>query len=262
MFIPLHDTNALKYIRLQYVTITLIIVNCLIWFFTGLVASDSIENHAIAGFGFIPAVALHSAILDTSLVIVPSNWTFLTYAFLHNDFMHLATNMVFLWVFGDNVEDALGHVRYLIFYVLCAAAAALVHALIAPSSQGPLIGASGAVSGVIVAYFMLHPRVRVWVLVLFRIPLPLPAFIPLAFWILQQFYMLLTSHESEVSWGAHVGGILSGAFLVLFLRRKGVPLFDKAIVSPKAVVHLEEQAGTSPPKEGSGSKTYRGPWGR
>lgn len=262
MFIPLHDTNALKYIRLQYVTITLIVVNCLIWFFTGLVANDSIENHAIAGFGFIPAVAFHSAVLDPSLTIVPANWTFITYAFLHNDFMHLATNMVFLWVFGDNVEDALGHFRYLIFFMLCAAAGALVHALIAPSSQGPLIGASGAVSGVIVAYFMLHPRVRVWVLVLFRIPLPLPAFIPLAFWICQQFYFLVVDRGGEVSWGAHVGGILSGAFLVLFFRRKGVPLFDRAIVSPKAVVHVEEPSSAPAPEEGSGSKTYRGPWGR
>ena len=241
MFIPLHDANSLKYIRLQYVTITLIVINCLIWIFTGLLATGTVANHAIAGLGFIPSVVFQNAVLDPSLVIVEPKYTFLTYAFLHNDFMHLATNMVFLWVFGDNVEDALGHVRFLIFYCLCAAAAALVHGLILPLSQGPLIGASGAISGVIAAYFILHPRVRVWVLVLFRIPLPLPAFFPLAFWILQQFYMLITDHASEVSWGAHVGGIVCGSVLVFVMRRREVPLFDKAIVLPKAVVRREAE---------------------
>ena len=243
MFIPLHDANSLKYIRLQYVTIALIVVNCIVWIFTGLLATGAMANHAIAGFGFIPSVAFHTAVLDPSLAIVEPQYTYLTYAFLHNDFMHLATNMVFLWVFGDNVEDALGHVRYLVFYCICAAGAALVHGLLEPLSQGPLIGASGAISGVIVAYFILHPRVRVWVLVLFRIPLPLPAFLPLAFWILQQFYMLVTDYGSEVSWGAHVGGILCGSVLVIVLRRKDVPLFDRVIVSPKAVVHKGQAGG-------------------
>jgi membrane associated rhomboid family serine protease len=92
---------------------------------------------------------------------------------------------------------------------------------------------------VVAAYFLLHPKVRVWVLVFFRIPLPLPAVIPLAFWIAQQFYMLVVDGDSGVSWGAHVGGILAGALLVLVLRRRGVPLFDRTIVTPKAVRHIE-----------------------
>ncbi|MBC7337746.1 MAG: rhomboid family intramembrane serine protease, partial [Clostridia bacterium] len=144
--------------------------------------------------------------------------------------------------FGDNVEDALGHIRFLIFYLACAAAGALFHALVAPLSQAPLIGASGAVSGVVAAYLMLHPKVRIWVLVLFRFPLPLPAFVPLAFWIGQQFFMLLADGETNVSWGAHVGGILAGAILVLFMRRRGVPLFDRTIVTPAAVRHRLEPA--------------------
>ncbi len=114
-----------------------------------------------------------------------------------------------------------------------------------PLSQNPLIGASGAVAGVVAAYIMLHPKVRVWVLVLFRFPLPLPAFLPLILWIGQQFFMLATDHESNVSWGAHVGGILAGAVLVVFLRRRGVPLFDRTIVTPKAVEH-EAPAVTAP----------------
>jgi len=245
MFIPLHDANALKHIKMQYVTISLIAINFVVWLFTGLAASDDMANTAVAGLGFIPAVAFHYANLDPSLVLVPTNFTWLTYSFLHQSFFHLASNMVFLWVFGDNVEDALGHVKFAIFYLCCAAAGALVHGLVAPHSEGPLIGASGAISGVVAAYFLLHPKVRVWVLVLFRIPLPLPAFIPLAFWILQQFYMMLTDPDGGVSWAAHVGGIIAGLVLVIVLRRRGVPLFDRNLVSPEAVVHVD--GNVSPP---------------
>ncbi|CDZ59970.1 rhomboid family intramembrane serine protease [Neorhizobium galegae] len=234
MFIPLHDAVELKYIRVQYVTISIIAVNVLVWLFTNFSAPEVAERASL-GLGFIPAVIFNYATLDPSLVIVPDDFTFVTYAFLHIDFWHLASNMLFLWVFGDNVEDALGHVKFLAFYLLCAAAGAALHGFVASSSEGPLIGASGAISGVVAAYFLLHPRVRVWVLVLFRIPLPLPAFIPLALWIVQQFAMLALDLDGMVSWGAHVGGIIAGAILVLFMRRKGVPLFDRNIVTPKAV---------------------------
>lgn len=261
MFIPLHDTNSLKYIRVQYVTISLIVINCLIWLFTGVLASDSVASAATVGLGYIPAVAFDYADLQADLVLVPADATYLTYAFLHTDFMHLAMNMLFLWVFGDNVEDAMGHVKFLIFYLLCAVAGALFHGLVGPSSEAPLIGASGAISGVIAAYMMLHPKVRVWVLVLFRIPLPLPAFIPLIFWIGQQFFMLATDSGSNVSWGAHVGGILAGALLVLVFRRRGVPLFDRTIVTPKAVKHLHPQPADAVQ---ASSETPKPPphWGR
>ena len=234
MFIPLHDAVELKYIRVQYVTIGIIVVNVLFWLFST-VAGPEVVEHASLGLGFIPAVIFDYAALDPSLIIVPDDATFITYSFLHLDFWHLASNMLFLWVFGDNVEDALGHLKFLIFYLLCAAAGAALHGLVVPSSEGPLIGASGAISGVVAAYFLLHPRVRVWVLVLFRIPLPLPAFIPLALWIIQQFAMLVLDADGMVSWGAHVGGIIAGAILVLFMRRRGVPLFDRQLVTPKAV---------------------------
>lgn len=234
MFIPLHDAVALKYIRVQYVTIGIIVANILVWLLATL-ASPGIVERASLGLGFIPAVIFDYAVLEPSLVIVPGDVTFVTYAFLHLDFWHMASNMLFLWVFGDNVEDALGHGRFLLFYLLCAAAGAALHGFVGPTSEGPLIGASGAVSGVVAAYLFLHPRVRIWVLVLFRIPLPLPAFIPLALWIVQQFVMLALDLDGMVSWGAHVGGIVAGTVLVLVMRRKGVPLFDRRIVTPKAV---------------------------
>jgi membrane associated rhomboid family serine protease len=212
------------------------------------------------GLGFIPAVVFEHARLDSSLVLVDSRWTFLTYAFLHGNAMHIGFNMLFLWIFGDNVEDAMGHVRFLLFYLACAAIGALVHGMLVPMSEGPLIGASGAVSGVVAAYFLLHPKVRVWVLLLWKLPVPLPAAIPLAFWIVQQFYMLAVAGEGGVSWAAHVGGILAGGVLVLVLRRRGVPLFDRTIVTPRAVVLAATATDDLAPSGGSSDR--RPQWGR
>jgi membrane associated rhomboid family serine protease len=255
MFIPLYDVNALKHIRLQYVTIGLIVLNVVVWLVTKAVATDQFASAAAVGLGYIPAIFNDNAELDPSLVFVPEAFTYITYAFLHGDFWHIATNMLFLWVFGDNVEDAMGHIRFLIFYLLCAAAAAWFHGFIAPHSEGPLIGASGAISGVVASYFFLHPKVRVWVLILWRIPLPLPTFIPLIFWILQQVYMLAVDREGNVSFAAHVGGIIAGLILTPLLKRRSVPLFDRTIVSPKGVrleqnEIIEAEARADPPHWG------------
>ncbi|WP_416797121.1 rhomboid family intramembrane serine protease [Ciceribacter azotifigens] len=247
MFVPLHDRNGLKHIKRQYVTHGLIVLNVAIWLLTGPLATEDLVQASVLGLGFIPAVVFGSAVLDPSLVLVPSQLTSITYAFLHGNVVHLATNMLFLWVFGDNVEDALGHVRFLLFYLLCAVAGAFAHGALVPTSQSPLIGASGAIAGVVSAYVLLHPRVRIWVLVFFRFPLPLPAFIPLLFWIGQQFWMLGLSQDDNVSWGAHVGGIAAGALLVIFMRRPGVPLFDRAIVTLKAI---EQQSAAPARAEG------------
>ena len=239
MFVPLYDVNALKHIRVQYVTLSLIAINILVWLITGFAATELFSGKASMGLGYIPALNFDNRQLDPSLYILPEEWTYLTYQFLHGDFWHLAGNMLFLWVFGDNVEDAMGHIKFLIFYLLCGAAAAWFHGYLDPGSTGPLIGASGAISGVVASYFLLHPKVRVWVLILWRVPLPLPAFIPLVFWILQQFFMLVIDSGSNVSWAAHAGGILAGLVLTPVLKRWGVPLFDRTIVSPRAVQHKE-----------------------
>jgi membrane associated rhomboid family serine protease len=244
MFVPLYDVNALKHIRVQYVTISLIVINVAVWLVTGFAATDEFSGRASMGLGYIPALLFDNRQLDPSLYLIPEDYTYITYAFLHGDFWHIATNMLFLWVFGDNVEDAMGHVKFLIFYLLCAAAAAWFHGFLDPRSTGPLIGASGAISGVVASYFLLHPKVRVWVLILWRVPLPLPAFIPLIFWILQQFYMLVVDRDSNVSWAAHAGGIMAGLVLTPVLKRWAVPLFDRTIVSPRAVEHKEADPAT------------------
>lgn len=244
MFIPLHDANGLRYIKLQYVTIGLIAANIIIYVVTAM-QSEPANIATVLGLGYIPAVALEGQLLPPAFQLVPGTLTYITYAFLHGDLFHLGGNMLFLWVFGDNVEDALGHVKFLIFYLLCAVAGALMHGLAAPDSSVPLIGASGAIAGVVSAYLMLHPRVKVWVLAFARIPLRIPAWIVLALWIGLQFLMFFAAPEDQVSWAAHVGGILAGAVLVIVLKRRAVPLFDTEVVTPKAV-RVEQPSAVKP----------------
>ena len=234
MFIPLHDANSLKHVKLQYVTFAIIAINVVVFLVTSLQSVDTAEA-TVLGLGYIPSTVFNVIERPDELVIVPDNLTYLTYAFLHGDIFHLGGNMLFLWVFGDNVEDALGHVRYLVFYLLCAVAGAFMHGIVEPGSTAPLIGASGAIAGIVAAYLMLHPRVKIWILAFGRIPLRIPAYITLTLWILFQFAMMLAGGEDQVSWAAHVGGIVAGAVLVLFMRRRGVPLFDAEVVTPRAV---------------------------
>ncbi|MCC0039758.1 MAG: rhomboid family intramembrane serine protease [Brucellaceae bacterium] len=234
MFIPLHDANSLKHVKLQYVTFAIIAINVVVFLVTSLQSVDTAEA-TVLGLGYIPSTVFNVIERPDELVIVPDNLTYITYAFLHGDIFHLGGNMLFLWVFGDNVEDALGHVRYLVFYLLCAVAGAFMHGIVEPGSTAPLIGASGAIAGIVAAYLMLHPRVKIWILAFGRIPLRIPAYITLTLWILFQFAMMLAGGEDQVSWAAHVGGIVAGAVLVLFMRRRGVPLFDAEVVTPKAV---------------------------
>lgn len=255
MFIPLHDANSLKHIQAQYVTIGLIVANVVVFAITQL-GSEDFTIAAVIELGYIPSTIYNYAERPPELTLVPDYATFITYAFLHSDIFHLGGNMLFLWVFGDNVEDALGHFRFLVFYLLCAAAGAFVHGIAIQASQAPLIGASGAVAGVVSAYLVLHPKVKVWVLAFARIPLRLPAYIVLALWIAFQLVMFLWSGEDQVSWGAHVGGIVAGVVLVLILRRRDQPMLDSQIVTPRSV-HVEEQSAVRPVESAPAPR-----WGR
>lgn len=254
MFIPLHDANSLRFIRLQYVTLAIIAAN-IIAYVISVAGGDHFYEATVLGLGYIPAVIHDHADLAPSMVLVPEQATYITYAFMHGDIMHLGGNMLFLWVFSDNVEDAFGHVKYALFYVACAIAGAWLHGFLAPDSDAPLIGASGAVAGIVAAYVMLHPRVRIWILAFGRIPLRIPAWIPLLLWIGLQFVMLVTMPDDLVSWAAHAGGIVAGALLVLVLRRRDVPLFDRAVVAPRDAV-MQDRPGAPAAK----APTMR--WGR
>jgi len=255
MFIPLHDANSLKYIRLQYVTIALIAANIAVYFLAT-AAGDAFSEATVIGLSYIPSVVFDTVELPPGYAIVPEDLTYVTYSFLHGDWIHLGGNMLFLWVFGDNVEDALGHFRFLVFYLACAAAGAFLHGFLGPDSQVPLIGASGAIAGIVTAYLILHPRVKIWVLAFGRIPLRIPAYITLALWILFQFFMFLMGGEDQISWACHVGGIVAGAVLVILLKRRDVPTLDKEIVTPRSV-EVEQPSALRPVEQQPVSR-----WGR
>jgi membrane associated rhomboid family serine protease len=227
MFVPLYDHNPLEHIPRPYVNWLLIAVTSLVYlvFESGLVI-DAYYATAL-GLGLTPAYLFDGLPPPPDMELVPEWTTVLTYAFVHGDVWHLLGNMVFLWVFGDNVEDAMGHLKYLAFYLICAAAGGLAHAALLPGSDGPLVGASGAVAGVVAAYLMLHPRTKLWILVLYRIPVRLSARWPLAFWVVLQFVSVFGAEEDEVAWWAHIGGLAAGALLILVMRRPGVRLFDR-----------------------------------
>jgi membrane associated rhomboid family serine protease len=151
--------------------------------------------------------------------------TLFTYMFLHADWGHLLGNMIFLWVFGDNVEAALGRLRFLIFYLGCGALAALAYIASDIYSDIQLIGASGAIAGVVIAYVMLRPCAKVTVLVTI-IPLRLSAYWVIGAFVLMQVISLESASRSEVAYWCHVGGMVAGALLLLVLRPAGVRLFD------------------------------------
>ncbi len=233
MFVPLHDNNPLKSIHFQYVTVGLIALNLAVfvafqtgWFFP--------LNERLAAFTLIPKefwtdgapFTSHASVPEGALPVQES-WTLVTYMFVHGNMMHLLGNMLFLWVFGDNVEDAMGHFRFLMFFLMCGVFAGLSHTLAMQSSEIPVIGASGGVAGIVAAYLMLHPRVKIWVLALWRIPIKIPAAWVLGFWALLQLFSAVTSSGDGIAWWAHVGGLVAGAVLILFMRRPGVALFDQ-----------------------------------
>jgi membrane associated rhomboid family serine protease len=151
VFIPLHDTNPLKRIRYQYVTVALIALNVAIYviFVSGWVVPPNEDE--VASFAVIPAKLLAGGasgeMIFATGVDMPERFTLVTYMFLHGSWIHLLGNMLFLWVFGDNIEDAMGHWRFVMFYLMCGIFAALLHSWMNPGSEIPLVGASGAVAG-------------------------------------------------------------------------------------------------------------------
>ncbi len=184
----------------------------------------------VFSLGVIPSVLLNKAELPLELYHIPAELTVLTSMFMHGGFMHLAGNMLYLWIFGNNVEDSMGHVRFILFYILCGIAAVAGQVLQNPDSQIPMIGASGAISGVLGAYLLLYPKAKVLVFIppvlLFR----LPAALVLGFWFLIQITnSLMTSSEGGgVAWYAHIGGFIAGMLLIPFMKDRNVGLFHKA----------------------------------
>jgi membrane associated rhomboid family serine protease len=225
--IPLKDDNAsaLK----PYVTVALIVACTVVFLWQQSLDLDA-GRRVVDALGAIPAVLLSDARLPPDLQWVPRYVSPLTCMFLHGGWLHLCGNMLYLWIYGDNVEDCMGHARYLVFYLACGAAAVAAQALSEPQSAYPIIGASGAISGVLGAYLLLFPRAKVLTLVLlpfFFTTLKLPAMLLLLLWFAAQLVSDLAARGggSAVAFGAHIGGFLLGMLLVPFLKRRDVTLF-------------------------------------
>jgi membrane associated rhomboid family serine protease len=223
---PLHDDNPTRIVPVVTVTI---LVTCVLVFVWQISLGQQFER-AIYSFGAIPSVVFGIKALPAELEIVPPWTTVLTSMFMHGGWMHLIGNMLYLWIFGNNVEDAMGHVRFVIFYILCGMAAFLAQSLPAPQSVIPMVGASGAISGVLGAYLLLYPHARVLVAIplgFFIYTTRLPAGWVLAFWfVLQIISSALTgAGEGGVAFGAHIGGFVAGMVLIPLFKYKTYPLF-------------------------------------
>ena len=230
---PYKDENPTE-LR-PYVTIGIIALNVIVWIMVEGMGAAAPLVRAVCQYGLIPGELLGSVPVGThvplargvSCVIGPPSYVaVLTSMFMHGGWLHLIGNMWFLWVFGNNIEDAMGHGRFVVFYLLCGVAAAAAQVLMAPHSAVPMVGASGAISGVLGAYLLLYPRVRVHVLVFlgfFVTTIVLPAYLMLGYWALLQVLGGLPSLGARdvggVAFFAHIGGFLTGLLLIrLFMR--------------------------------------------
>ncbi len=220
--IPLHDDNPTEIT--PKVTIAIIVL-CVLTFFWQLSLGPQAAAGAVYAFGMIPAVLIEGAELPPDLAAIPATATLFTSMFLHGGWMHLIGNMLYLWIFGNNIEDVMGHGRFIVFYALCGIAAAFAQAFQDPGSTIPMIGASGAISGVLGAYLLLFPKARVLVLIplgFFMHLIKLPAVVVLGFWIVVQILSGAgaPSGGGGVAWWAHIGGFMAGLPLIYLFRRK------------------------------------------
>ncbi len=229
--IPLKDDIPTRSFPL--VTIGLIVANALVFLYQVLLSLPGgreafpAAQAFVLEFGLIPCRLSGSCGLPVELGAPAPFLTVFTSMFLHGGLFHVGGNMLYLWIFGNNVEDSMGRGRFVVFYLLSGLVAAVAQVLANPGSRVPMIGASGAVSGVLGAYILLYPHARVLTLVFFGIFwsfVRIPAVIVLGFWIVVQFLNGLVtftvSQEGGVAWFAHIGGFLTGLVLIRFFRRR------------------------------------------
>ncbi len=225
--IPLHDDNPTT---IKPLLTVVFIVACLLVFLWQLSLGARGFEMAVYRLGVIPAALLGDKTLPPELALVPPTLTVFTSMFMHGGWMHLIGNMLYLWIFGNNIEDSMGHVRFVIFYLLCGVAAVFAQALPNADSTIPMIGASGAISGVLGAYLLLFPRAHVLVLIplgVYMRTMRLPAMVVLGFWFVLQLVnsVLADPGKGGVAFGAHIGGFIAGMVLLPLFKRRGVRLF-------------------------------------
>jgi membrane associated rhomboid family serine protease len=236
MVIPLDDDNPTT--TRPYVTAGILIACVLVYLLQRLLLSDDGASEATQAFGLVPAVLTGREMLPPGIAMIPAWATIFTYMFMHGGFWHLAGNLLFLWIFGNNIEEAMGHTRFFIFYVACGIVAAFSQVLPNPGSVVPIVGASGAISGVLGAYMLLFPRARV----LLGLPLGFvnvefgrfPAIWVLATWFGMQIVMRFAAasqvpgeSRGGIAFGAHIAGFIAGLALVTIFKRRHVPLWRR-----------------------------------
>jgi len=258
--LPIRDDNPTS--RTPAVTLSLIAACIGIYLYQAGLGTG--EGHRfILALGAIPAVLTGSAELPPELTLVPALLTPLTSMFLHGGLMHLGGNMLYLWIFGNNIEDSMGAVRFLAFYLICGVAAATTHVLQQPDSIAPMVGASGAISGVLGAYLILFPWARVFVWFGFIFAFWVPAIFMLGLWFGMQALSLLSDPsgvDSGVAWWAHVGGFVTGLALTPLLKRRGVPLFSRQPTVRRISV-IPRVGGQRRPRRRGPWNDPKGPWG-
>lgn len=213
---PLYDENPSK--TFPFITISIIIVN--IGIFIKELSLGSNLHQFIQQYALIPSNIAHGY----------GYITLITSMFIHGGFLHVLGNMLYLWIFGNNIEDTLGHFKFVLFYILSGLGGALGQIIVSPNSQIPIIGASGAVAGILAAYLIMFPTARIATLVpifLFLQVIRLPAIIVIGFWIVIQFLNGIAVINGQtantgggIAWFAHIGGFLAGTILILILPKK------------------------------------------
>jgi len=234
---PYKDDNPT--ILTPVVTIAIILANVAVWVLAQGLGTEPALTRSVCTLGMIPGELLHTVADGTHVPMGPgvecvlgggSTWyTPLTSMFLHGGWLHLIGNMWFLWVFGNNVEDSMGHIRFAFFYLICGLSAAAAQIVVNPSSTLPMVGASGAISGVMGAYIVLYPRVRVHMLIflgIFITTVAVPAWMMLGYWFLLQILgglpMLAKEPGGGTAFWAHAGGFVAGMVLIWLFRNRSL----------------------------------------
>ena len=229
--IPLQDDNPTEITPIM--TIGFIVACVLVFLYQVSLLPRSGEMF-VYQFGAIPAVIFGQAELPEQLVALPAYGTLVSSMFLHGGWMHLIGNMLYLWIFGNNIEDVMGHVKFVVFYILCGVLAALSHAVIDQGSAVPMVGASGAISGILGAYILLYPHARVLLLIplgFFMHTLYVPAGVVLGLWFLMQLLPGVLSIGQEgggIAFFAHIGGFVAGIVLIGLFKHPHIRFFNPA----------------------------------
>ncbi len=225
--IPLKDDNPTS----GKPTITYLIIGlCVLIFLIQLNSETYKTGELFYSYGLIPSVLMDNNKLPLDLYVIPSWLTIFTSMFMHGGFMHLIGNMLYMWIFADNIEDNLGPIKFIIFYFLCGVGAAMTQVLMDTYSQVPMVGASGAIGGVLGAYLINHPNAKVLVLIpfgFFSQLIKIRALYVLGFWFILQFI----STGGGVAYAAHIGGFISGMILILFFNKK-IKKINKIVKGP------------------------------